>query len=211
MKQPGSGWTMKDFRWRPSSRRPRRRSPFALPDWLTSLLAVVLVLGSCAVAAALVQPQVEKFMAAAGSPAPDATGTSTPRAAGSVLPPGGTRTPGANTPTTAPPSVEPGTTVPLETPSDTPEPPTPEITDTPSAAISVGATVVVVNTGGIGVSVREEPSVNAALVRIAPEGTQLTVVDGPTEADGYVWWKVHADDGSADGWSAEQFLEVVTP
>jgi hypothetical protein len=41
-----------------------------------------------------------------------------------------------------------------------------------------------------------------------PEGTQVTITEGPVEADGYTWWRIEADNVS--GWSAEGDPETGT-
>jgi hypothetical protein len=54
--------------------------------------------------------------------------------------------------------------------------------------------------------VREGPGLGYALIDTMPEGTLGQIVDGPVEADGYVWWDVNYDTGIR-GWSAENWLE----
>jgi hypothetical protein len=44
---------------------------------------------------------------------------------------------------------------------------------------------------------------------MAREGTVLTVLEGPTDADGYVWWKVRTPDGD-EGWGADNWLVLKT-
>jgi serine/threonine protein kinase len=85
----------------------------------------------------------------------------------------------------------------------------PTLSPARTPALKIGATVVVANTGGASVRVREQPSTSAALLRVIPEGMRLTIVDGPVRADNLVWWKVHSADGGADGCVAEQFLQAV--
>jgi len=76
---------------------------------------------------------------------------------------------------------------------------------TPFTEIAVGATVVVQGTGGGGLNLREQPSTYAARVGSVAEGAELTVLDGPKEADGYVWWQVRTADGK-EGWGAANWL-----
>ena len=84
----------------------------------------------------------------------------------------------------------------------TEEPPT-------STEIAPGASVVVKGTGGAGLNVREEPSKQARIVVSAKEGTKLTVLEGPEEAGGYVWWKLQTQDGK-EGWGASEWLTLKT-
>jgi hypothetical protein len=65
-----------------------------------------------------------------------------------------------------------------------------------------------VGAGGPGeppcLNVRTEPGVDKPAVDCLPEGTQLTVLDGPQEAGGLVWWFVKTPSG--DLWAAEEYL-----
>jgi hypothetical protein len=85
---------------------------------------------------------------------------------------------------------------------------TPEATTLPTE-IGPGALVVVQNTKGAGLNLRQQPTTYAKVVGNAREGTVLTVLEGPTEADGYAWWKVRAPDG-AEGWGAGDWLVLKT-
>jgi hypothetical protein len=78
-----------------------------------------------------------------------------------------------------------------------------------SAEIAPGASVVVKGTKGAGLNIREEPSRQARIVVSAKENAELTVLDGPREAGGYVWWKLKTADGE-EGWGAGEWLVVKT-
>jgi len=56
--------------------------------------------------------------------------------------------------------------------------------------------------------VREGPGLSYALIDTMIKGNKGLVLDGPVEADGYVWWKINY---SVDvvGWCAEDWLELV--
>jgi hypothetical protein len=100
------------------------------------------------------------------------------------------------------------TLVPIIVDSPTPTVTLPEegtLTPTPFTEIAVGATVVVQGTGGGGLNLREQPTTYAARVGSAPEGSELLVIEGPSESDGYVWWKVQKSDGT-EGWGAGNWL-----
>jgi hypothetical protein len=75
--------------------------------------------------------------------------------------------------------------------------------------IATGATVVVQGTLGGGLNLREEPSTNSKVVTNVKDGTALTVVDGPREANGYTWWQLEASDGK-EGWGAANWLALKT-
>ena len=70
-------------------------------------------------------------------------------------------------------------------------------------SIQVGDRVLVTvgDTGKL--KVRETPSTAAAEVRQINNQTELTITEGPVEADGYTWWRVTNNDNSLDGWAAE--------
>lgn len=85
-----------------------------------------------------------------------------------------------------------------------------EVTPAPAAQgeIAVGVTAVVANTENQGVNMRREASTSAEIVQLLAEGTALSVVAGPTEADGFTWWQVKLADGDLTGWVAAPFLQV---
>jgi uncharacterized protein YgiM (DUF1202 family) len=85
------------------------------------------------------------------------------------------------------------------------------LTEEPPAPteIAPGASVVVKGTRGAGLNIREEPSRQARIVVSAKDGDELTVLDGPEEAGGYVWWKLRTQDGK-EGWGASEWLALKT-
>ena len=100
------------------------------------------------------------------------------------------------------------TLVPIIVDSPTPTVTLPEegtVVPTPFTEIAVGATVLIQGTGGGGLNLREQPSTYSARVGSAKEGSELTVLEGPTDADGYTWWKVKTPDGT-EGWGAGNWL-----
>jgi hypothetical protein len=104
-------------------------------------------------------------------------------------------------PSDSTPTITPTATVDL--PISTPE-------STPSGdIIEPGVTVVVEGTQGAGLRLRADPTTQGRIVTAAREGTVLTVVDGPEEADGFVWWKVRTPDGK-EGWAAANWLVLQT-
>jgi len=80
---------------------------------------------------------------------------------------------------------------------------------TPPTEIRPGALVVVTGTGGAGLRLRELATTDAQVVAMAREGTVLTVLEGPEDADGYTWWKVRTPDGE-EGWGAADWLVLKT-
>ena len=80
---------------------------------------------------------------------------------------------------------------------------------TPITEIGPGATVMVIGTGGAGLNLRQQPSTYAKIEASAKEGAELVVIEGPTEADGYAWWKVRTADGK-EGWGVSKWLVLKT-
>jgi len=59
-------------------------------------------------------------------------------------------------------------------------------------------------------NVREGPGLSYIIISTMPLGTIGQIVDGPVEADGFVWWEVDYAVG-VRGWSAENWLELALP
>lgn len=109
---------------------------------------------------------------------------------------------------TAPPSLTPSPTTLSNTPTPIPSLtpiPTPDVAVAPPE-ITVGYYAVVANTQNIGVTVRGGPSTDNVRVLVAPEGTLMLVIAGPTENDDFTWWQVQLEDGT-EGWVVNDFLE----
>jgi hypothetical protein len=112
---------------------------------------------------------------------------------------------------TAPPSPTwtaiPDMAIPTVQPTFTPVP-TPDVAVAPDA-ITPGYYAVVVNTDNVGVTVRGGPSTSNAPLTVAAEGSTLLVVDGPEEANEFLWWQIQLEDGT-EGWVAGDFIEPTT-
>ena len=80
---------------------------------------------------------------------------------------------------------------------------------TPPTEIRPGALVVVTGTQGAGLRLRELATTSSAVVVTVREDTVLTVLEGPSEADGYTWWQVRTPDGE-EGWGAADWLVLKT-
>jgi len=77
--------------------------------------------------------------------------------------------------------------------------------------IRIGVTVQVANVEGLPLNIREAAGRNATPRFLATEGTRFTVIGGPQEADGLVWWQVQdPQNASRQGWAAADYLAVVT-
>jgi hypothetical protein len=74
--------------------------------------------------------------------------------------------------------------------------------------IIVGHEVIIVGTGGLGVSVRADPGKGSDRLFIVLDGERLQVIGGPEEADGLQWWHLRAPSGE-EGWGVERYLQGV--
>jgi hypothetical protein len=71
--------------------------------------------------------------------------------------------------------------------------------------IAAGAEVVVVGTGDC-LNIRTGSGLSNDVIACLPDGTEMTVLGGPIEADGLVWWQVESDLGT--GWGAADYLAL---
>lgn len=102
--------------------------------------------------------------------------------------------------TVEPTALATATATPIEptlTPLPTPLP-------TPPPTMRVGGLARVVNVGDSTLRAREEPGLTTSsrIVARFPQGSQVTVVEGPQVVDGLTWWKISGAEG--EGWSAEK-------
>jgi uncharacterized protein YgiM (DUF1202 family) len=106
-------------------------------------------------------------------------------------------------------------TMTLPAPTDTLLPPTPTValpTEVPTLApeppdtggIEVGSQVRVVGAGKL--NIRAEATTGSEVLQTVNDKTVLTVLDGPVEGEGYLWWKVRSRKGT-EGWTVGQYLE----
>ena len=109
----------------------------------------------------------------------------------------------------------------IRVPTDTPVPatPTPAPALTPSPAvppsppageISVEAFVQITGTGGDGLRLRADPSLEGEIKFLALESEVFQVKEGPREEGGYSWWFLVAPyDENVRGWAVSNFLTIV--
>jgi len=174
-------WEDPEKKQKPHARRKR----LALPPWALLAILVAGVILLCVLLVLIVQAIRGGDEREGPTPAATVTAAVTPSATVSLI-----------VPTLA---VTPTDTVvlPVITPEQTPS----------SGTMAPGAMVNVAGTGGSGLNLRQQASTYAKVMTNAKEGTVLTVLEGPKEADGYVWWMVRAPDGT-EGWAAENWLEL---
>ncbi len=164
--------------------------------WLLSMgiLSVVLVVGVVALAfLALFRP--------IPTPTPvlsPAEGPAIPPSTSAPLPEGETGAEGT------PPPVGVQSTPVSPSPTSTPAPIVP-------AEIAIGIYVKVGGTGGSDLSFRSGAGTGYARLRIVAEGSVLKVLDGPVEADGYIWWQLQDVSDGMVGWAVADYLEPTVP
>ncbi len=178
-----------DREWESPDRKPvrqaKRRGPI-LPPWALLAIVVGIVILLCVGLVLLVK--AIQGGGAKNTPVPTATATR-------QAVPTATWTPSAALIQTVTPTV----VLPI---GSTTQP-------GPFTEIAPGATVIVQGTGNAGLNLRAQPTTGAAIVITVKEGNSLTVVEGPQEADGLVWWKLRAPDGK-EGWGAAKYI-VLNP
>lgn len=89
-----------------------------------------------------------------------------------------------------------------------------EITPTPTAGavetskgITVGDYVKIEGTSGSGLRIRSGPGLSTDTVFVANESDVYIVIEGPSEIDGLLWWKVKTPyDENRQGWAAADYL-----
>ncbi len=92
---------------------------------------------------------------------------------------------------------------PTAAPTATPVP-TPDVAVAPPQ-VTAGYYAVVVETGGVGVTVRNGPSTSNQPVTVAGENAIILVLEGPTAGGAYQWWRVRLSNGT-EGWVVGDFL-----
>jgi hypothetical protein len=105
----------------------------------------------------------------------------------------------SNTPTREPSATLTSTRTPAETPIAALRP-------TPTA-LAVNVLAKVTPPEGAKLKVRDKPSLAGAVLGELDQGAQVVILEGPTRADGLVWWRVDNRDRLA-GWSAEGVGDV---
>lgn len=99
---------------------------------------------------------------------------------------------------------------PKVTDTPTPEPTSSGQEPAPAGDIVVGDYVQVTGTGGDGLRLHVTAGVSSEVHYIALEAQVFLVKEGPTDADGYIWWYLQ-DPYTQDvvGWGAANYLAVV--
>jgi hypothetical protein len=99
------------------------------------------------------------------------------------------------------------TAAPAATATFDPYAPTPTIV---VGQISIGTYVQISGTQGQGLRIRSQPGLNGKQMFLGFDTEVYTVVDGPRELDGYIWYSLAAiNDQTRTGWAASNFLTVI--
>ena len=88
----------------------------------------------------------------------------------------------------------------VRTPTPLPATPTPE-----PIVLHIQGAAIISNLNGNPLRVRAAAGTKARVVERLPEGTEVKIIEGPTLADGFTWWRVEA--GKVNGWVAERAPE----
>ena len=77
--------------------------------------------------------------------------------------------------------------------------------------IALNRFVQISGTNGEGLRLREFPGLNGEHLFLGFDSEVFQVIDGPQEADGYIWWYLLAPyDETRAGWAASDFLEAIS-
>jgi hypothetical protein len=131
--------------------------------------------------------------AAVGSMTPGATLSPTP----AVTP----RVTAANAPTATPPPVASA----LTPPPTAAEPPPPEPSPTPQLQVAL-----ISNTGGQGVSVRQQPGPQAPRAGVLREGTRVLLTGNDQTVAARPWREIETEDHNLKGWVLGDFIQLLT-
>ncbi|NTW00313.1 MAG: SH3 domain-containing protein [Oscillochloris sp.] len=85
--------------------------------------------------------------------------------------------------------------------------PTPVVTPAPVGGLAAGGTAYVQRAGGKNLRLRNAAGLESNVIDGLPPGTQMSLIAGPVEKDGYPWWHIRTSDGR-EGWVAG--TELVT-
>ena len=78
---------------------------------------------------------------------------------------------------------------------------------TSAGGLAAGASAWVTRAGGLPLRLRSGPSLSESVVDRLQPGTQMTLQEGPKQADGHGWWHIRTADGK-EGWVAGEDLRT---
>ncbi len=71
---------------------------------------------------------------------------------------------------------------------------------------AMGMRVRVSNTGGEGLKIHTEPTIESDTLTIASENSLWIIIEGPTINESRIWWKIQAQDSAVTGWAVQDYL-----
>jgi hypothetical protein len=75
----------------------------------------------------------------------------------------------------------------------------------------IGNFAQIVGTDGEGLRLRSGPGRSNSVNFIGLDNEVFRIIEGPVEADGFSWWRLEAPyDASRNGWSVQDYLQIVT-
>ncbi|MBI9035114.1 MAG: hypothetical protein JEZ03_11645 [Bacteroidales bacterium] len=75
----------------------------------------------------------------------------------------------------------------------------------------LGSVVQISGTNGAGLNVRSIPGKGNEINFLALDAEVFNIIDGPTEFEEYIWWKLEAPyDSTRTGWAVQDYLSLVT-
>ena len=76
--------------------------------------------------------------------------------------------------------------------------------------IQIGSVVQIFNTEGAGLRLRSNPGTSSSVQFIGEELEPFSVINGPVEQDGFVWWYLESPyDANRGGWAAATYLQLI--
>ena len=77
------------------------------------------------------------------------------------------------------------------------------------AGLYVGGTAIVTGTESV-LRLRSDPGLQTTTLKTVLDRIRLTILEGPREVDGLIWWRVHDPADGAEGWAAQDYLQPST-
>jgi len=72
----------------------------------------------------------------------------------------------------------------------------------PLPALQSGRNYTITKSGDL-LNLRDSPSIGGSVIEKLREGEEILIMEGPVEADDYLWWRVRVTRSSREGWVAE--------
>jgi uncharacterized protein YhaN len=76
-----------------------------------------------------------------------------------------------------------------------------------AGGLAAGSSAWVTRAGGLPLRLRSGPSLSESVIDRLQPGTQMTLLNGPQQADGHAWWHIRTTNGK-EGWVAGEDLRT---